>query len=211
MNKIYLEIAKLTDKFRTMSYRLTTDENKINEAVQELMLYLLQANPQVIKKIYESDGIDGLTRYGAVALRRALTSKRSNFYYKYEKYYTHIDSSCFTTNYTSSNDELAHSFTNNVSVSSNHPDYTGDNNYYKSLSNIPNAEVDNAQLHKLEIIDKELDKLENWYDRELFKLYYYEGNTLDSLAKKTKISRNSLFTTIDKVRTILKNELNEDV
>ncbi len=92
MNKIYLEIAKLTDKFRTMSYRLTTDENKINEAVQELMLYLLQANPQVIKKIYESDGIDGLTRYGAVALRRALTSPRSNYYYKYKKYYTHIDS-----------------------------------------------------------------------------------------------------------------------
>ena len=194
MNKIYLEIAKLTDKFRTMSYRLTTDENKINEAVQELMLYLLQANPQVIKKIYESDGIDGLTRYGAVALRRALTSKRSNFYYKYEKYYTRIDS-----------------FTNNVSVSSNHLDYGNDNNYYKSLSNIPNEEVDNAQLHKLEIIDKELDKL-NWYDRELFKLYYYEeGSTLDSLAFKTKISRNSLFTTIDKVRTILKNELNEDV
>ena len=194
MNKIYLEIAKLTDKFRTMSYRLTTDENKINEAVQELMLYLLQANPQVIKKIYESDGVDGLTRYGAVALRRALTSKRSNFYYKYEKYYTRIDS-----------------FTNNVSVSSNHLDYGNDNNYYKSLSNIPNAEVDNAQLHKLEIIDKELDKL-NWYDRELFKLYYYEEkSTLDSLAFKTKISRNSLFTTIDKVRTILKNELNEDV
>jgi len=194
MNKIYLEIAKLTDKFRKMSYRLTTDENKINEAVQELMLYLLQANPQVIKKIYESDGIDGLTRYGAVALRRALTSKRSNFYYKYEKYYTRIDT-----------------FNNFVTFTNNHPDYTGDNNYYKNLSNIPNAEIDNAQLHKLEIIDKELDKLDNWYDRELFKLYYYEGNTLDSLAKKTKISRNSLFTTIDKVRTILKNELNEDV
>ena len=194
MNKIYLEIAKLTDKFRTMSYRLTKDENKINEAVQELMLYFMQMNPTTLKSIYDKDGVDGLTRYGAVALRRALTSKRSNFYYKYEKYYTRIDS-----------------FTNNVSVSSNHPDYTGDNNYYKSLSNIPNEEVDNVQLHKLEIIDKELDKLENWYDRELFKLYYYEGNTLDSLAKKTKISRNSLFTTIDKVRTILKNELNEDV
>jgi len=50
-----------------------------------------------------------------------------------------------------------------------------------------------------------------WYDREVFKLYYYKGNTLDSLAAKTKISRNSLFTTIDKVRTILKKELNEDV
>ena len=66
-------------------------------------------------------------------------------------------------------------------------------------------------VQKLEQIDRQLDKLESWYDRELFKLYYYEGNTLDSLAAKTKISRNSLYTTIDKVRTILKKELNEDV
>ena len=66
MNKIYNEIAKLTEKFRTMAYGLTTDENKINEAVQELMLYFLQANPDAIKKIYDNDGIEGLTRYGAV-------------------------------------------------------------------------------------------------------------------------------------------------
>jgi predicted DNA-binding protein YlxM (UPF0122 family) len=39
-------------------------------------------------------------------------------------------------------------------------------------------------------------------------LYYYEGNTLDKLAVKTRISRNSLFSTIDKVRQLLKKELN---
>jgi len=193
MNKIYLEIAKLTDKFRTMSYRLTTDENKINEAVQELMLYFMQMNPTTLKSIYDKDGVDGLTRYGAVALRRALTSKRSNFYYKYEKYYTHIDSSVFSSNTTDTNEYII-------------PD--GFN--YKDISNIPNEEVDNHKLMKLELIDKELDKLDSWYDRELFKLYY-SGETLDSLAAKTKISRNSLFTTIDKVRTIIKNNLNEDV
>ncbi len=194
MNKIYSEIAKLTDKFRTMAYGLTNDENKINEAVQELMLYFLQANPNVIRSIYEKDGILGITRYGAVALRRALTSKRSNFYYKYEKYYTHIDRSIHSTNDTGVDD---------FTVSGTY--------HYKDISNIPNQEIDNHKLIKLELIDKELDKLDNWYDRELFKLYYYEGNTLDSLAAKTKISRNSLFTTIDKVRTILKKELNEDV
>jgi DNA-directed RNA polymerase specialized sigma subunit len=194
MNKIYIEIAKLTDKFRTMAYGLTTDENKINEAVQELMLYFLQANPKVIRSIYEKDGILGITRYGAVALRRALTSKRSNFYYKYEKYYTHIDSSIYSTN------------------DSGVDDFTISGTYhYKDISNIPNEKVDSKSLIRLEQIDVELDKLENWYDRELFKLYYYEGNTLDSLAAKTKISRNSLFTTIDKVRTILKKELNEDI
>ena len=191
MNKIYTEIAKLTDKFRTMSYRLTTDENKINEAVQELMLYFMQMNPTTLKTIYDKDGVDGLTRYGAVALRRSLTSKRSSFYYKFDKYYTHIDN-----------------FTSTVTYDITE---TGEIIPSKHLYNLPNEEVDNSQLHKLEIIDQFLDKLDNWYDRELFKLYYYEGNTLDSLAKKTKISRNSLFTTIDKVRTILKNELNEDV
>ena len=193
MTEIYAEIAKLSDKFRTMAYGLTTDKNKIHEAVQELMLYLLQANPETIKKIYDNDGIEGITRYGAVALRRALTSTRSNFYYKYEKYYTHIDSSCFTTNYTSSNDELAYSFANN-----------------KNIANIPNEKVDNYQWTKLEEIDKALEDSEfTWYDKKVFELYYYEGNTLDSLAKKTSISRNSLFTTIDKVRTILKKKLND--
>ena len=90
MTEIYKEISKLTDKFRTMAYGLTTDENKVNEAVQELMLYFLSMNPETLKTIYDKDGIDGVTRYGAVALRRSLTSKRSNFYYKYDKYYTHI-------------------------------------------------------------------------------------------------------------------------
>ena len=116
MNDIYLEIAKLSGKFRAMAYGITTDEDKINEAVQELMLYLLQANPITIKKIYDNDGIEGITRYGAVALRRALTSKRSNFYYKYEKYYTHIDSSCFNTNYTMSSSDLAYNINSNKNI-----------------------------------------------------------------------------------------------
>tara|TARA_R100001594_G_scaffold116032_1_gene150959 strand:+ start:88 stop:264 length:177 start_codon:yes stop_codon:yes gene_type:complete len=58
MTDIYLEIAKLTNKFRKMAYGITTDQNRVNEAVQELMLYLLQANPDTIKKIYDSDGIE---------------------------------------------------------------------------------------------------------------------------------------------------------
>ena len=194
MNKIYVEISKLTDKFRTMAYGITTDENKINEAVQELMLYFLQMNPETLQSIYEKDGIDGVTRYGAVALRRALTSTRSNFYYKYEKYYTHIDSGIYNATQTDTNEY-----------------FIPFGCRYKDISNIPNEEISNYKINKLELIDKELDKLDSWYDRELFKLYYYEGNTLDSLADKTKISRNSLFTTIDKVRTILKKELNEDV
>ena len=91
MTEIYEEISKLSDKFRTMAYGLTSDENEVNESVQELMLYFLSMNQETLKAIYDKDGIDGVTRYGAVALRRALTSPRSNYYYKYKKYYTHID------------------------------------------------------------------------------------------------------------------------
>jgi DNA-directed RNA polymerase specialized sigma24 family protein len=193
MTNIYTEISKLTDKFRNMAYGITQDENKIHEAVQELMLYFLQMNKQTLSDIWDKDGVNGILRYGAVALRRALTSKRSNFYYKYEKYYTHLSSTIYSTNFTGFND------------------YKASRNYhYKDISNIPNEKVDHEKLNKLEKIDCVLDTL-HWYDAELFKLYYYEGNTLDSLATKTKISRNSLFTTIDKVRTIIKDELDENV
>lgn len=183
MNKIYNEISKLTDKFRTMAYGLTSDENEVDEAVQELMLYFLQMNPETLKAIYDKDGMLGITRYGAVALRRALTSTRSNFYYKYKKYYTHVQDF------------------SNVKID----DKVGHN---RNIENIPNQEYAN-QWKQLEKIDYTLDKDFTWYDKKVFELYYYESNTLDSLAKKTGISRNSLYTTIDKVRVLLKEKLNE--
>jgi len=180
MNKIYQEISSLSSKFRTMCYGLTQDEEAINDAVQELMLYYLQMNPDTLKGIWEKDGQDGLIRYGAVVLRRSLTSARSPFYYKYKKYYTHIQN-FYETNVTEGN--------------------------HKNLYNMPEV-IEEYKWTKLEEIDQVLDK-QTWYDKKVFELYY-SGETLDSLASKTGISRNSLFTTIDKVREILKKELNED-
>ena len=188
MENIYKEISKLSDKFRTMAYGLTTDENEVNESVQELMLYLLQMNPTTLKTIYDKDGIDGVTRYGAVALRRSLTSPRSNYYYKYKKYYTHLDSLTSAVTY----NEME----------------TGETIPSKHLYNLPNEITKDYQWTSLEKIDKALESF-SWYDTKVFQLYYHENNTLDSLAKKTGISRNSLFTTIDKVRVQLKYKLNE--
>ena len=184
MTDLYLEISKLSDKFRTMCYGITKDKEAIDDAVQELMMYFMQMNPDTLKSIWEKDGQEGIIRYGAVVLRRALTSPRSPFYYKYKKYYTNL-------------------------VGLNYNTSATQNNFHKSIYNIPEEKIDNYQWTKLEEIDKILDQ-QNWYDRKLFQLYYYEGNTLDSLAEKTRISRNSLFTTIDKVRAILKKELSED-
>lgn len=189
MNKIYNEIAQLSNKFKTMAYGITQDEDRINDAVQELMLYFMQMNPETLQKIYDRDGIIGITKYGAVALRRFLTSKRSSFYYKYDKYYKNL----VTPYKKNSTKGLRQAY-----------------NFNDSIYNLAEEIPDVLQYEKLEMIDSELDNL-YWYDKELFKLYYYEGNTLDSLAEKTKISRNSLFTTIDKVRKIIKKKVNENL
>tara|TARA_R100001530_G_scaffold133380_1_gene106692 strand:- start:418 stop:957 length:540 start_codon:yes stop_codon:yes gene_type:complete len=179
MTKIYIIISELSETFREMCYGLTQNKHDIDNAVQELMLYFLQMNPESLKSIYDKDGEKGLIRYGAVVLKRALTSPRSPFYYQYKKYYTHINS------YYTTNDTL---------------------NY--SLQNMPEKMERNYKQEKLEKIDKALDSV-YWYDKKVFELYYYEGNTLDSLAEKTGISRNSLFTTIDKVRQLIKEEVDE--
>ena len=136
MTEIYEEISKLSDKFRTMAYGLTADENEVNESVQELMLYLLQMNKATLSAIYEKDGIDGVTRYGAVALRRALTSPRSNYYYKYKKYYTHIDSLTSAVTY----DEME----------------SGETIPSKHLYNLPNEITSCYQWTSLEKIDSAL-------------------------------------------------------
>ena len=187
MKKIYKIIADLRKDFVKMTYGLTNDKNEVDEVVQELMLYFLQMNPETLKGIYDKDGEKGLIKYGAVVIKRSLHSKNSPYYYKYRKYYTQLDSIA---------SDITYDITEN-----------GELTNPKNLYNIPN-EVNEYKYKKLEQIDKELDCI-YWYDRELFKLYYYETNTLDSLAKKTGISRNSLFITIDNVRKLLKEKLNE--
>ena len=182
MTEIYAEISKLSSFFRKMCYGITQDEEAINDACQEMFLYFLQMNPETLKNIYEKDGLKGIKGYGAVVLRRSLTSVRSPFYYKYKKYYTHIQNYYET-------------------------DFTYISGTYKNIENMPEV-IEEYKCERLEEIDKVLDK-QTWYDKKVFELYY-SGETLDSLASKTGISRNSLFTTIDKVREILKKELNED-
>jgi len=184
MNKIYQIVGDCRQTFVEMSYTYSQDINEIEETVGELMLYFLQMNPDTLRSIYEKDGKKGIISYGAVVLRRSFTSPRSPYYYKYKKYYTHIDSR--SSNITYDNSDVYHK---------------------KHLYNIPNSE-EYQQWQKLELIDQALDDF-YWYDRDVFKLYYYEGNTLSGLAKKTGISRNSLFTTIDKVREQLKDLLDE--
>jgi len=180
MNDIYNILAKLLPKYEDIAGLYTKDKNEIDDSVQELMLYFMQMNVQILKDIYAKDGEQGLLKYGAVALKRALTSKRSAYYYKYKKYYANLINLSYKTT-------------------------TTQKNFHKSIYNIAQEVEENIKEQKIQKIEAELSKL-HWYDAKVFQLYY-EGHTLDSLAKETKISRNSLYTTIDKVRTILKKEL----
>ena len=139
-------------------------------------------NNDTLRKVYDNDKEEGLLKFGNVVLKRSLTSKYSRYYYKYKTYYRNLKD----INYVAS-----------VADNTN-----------KSLANYPEEIEENPKWNKLQTIENALKNV-YWYDKKIFELYYYEGNTLDSLAKKTGISRNSLFTTIDKVRELIKDKIND--
>jgi len=178
IKKIYIIVGDLKQRFKGIAGQYCKQQHEIEDAVQILMLYFLQCNPETLKDIYKKDGEDGLIKYGAVAIRRMFTSPRSEYYYTYKKYYK------------------LHS--------------TKDEEELIKMTDLKYETSNNTWVY-FELIDKELDQL-YWYDREIYKLYYNVENkeTLDTLAKKTGISRNSLFTTIDNVRKTLKEKLTDE-
>ena len=92
MTEIYLEISKLTDKFRTMAYGLINDKNKIHEAVQELMLYFMQMNPKTLKAIYDKDGIDEEKLAYVMEIKNTKRGRISEYLDKYPNAeYPHVE------------------------------------------------------------------------------------------------------------------------
>ena len=189
IDKIYKLIADNRYRFVAIASRYTEDKNTIDNVVQEQMLYFMQMTKQTLIDIYEKDGLEGIVKYGAVAIHRALTSTRSRYYYLYRKYYKNLSNKHYTLNQ-NYNYDIKYSFD-------------------VSIYNIPYPEEPEYKEQVLQKIQDELGKF-YWYDRKVIELYY-SGHTLDSLAEKTGISRNSLFSTIKKVRTKLKEILNSEV
>mgnify|MGYP003132696119 CR=1 FL=1 len=178
IKKIYIIIGNLRDVFMGISSQYTKNKYESEDAVQMLMLYFLRMNPTTLSVIYERDGEKGLIKYGAVALRRSFTSPRSEYYYTYKKHGVYIEN----------NEKQGYCSGEKIKLNLDGYKETHTWEYFEK-------------------IDLALDEL-YWYDREIYKLYYNpDGETLDTLAKKTGISRNSLFTTIDNVRKHLKKVL----
>jgi len=173
MNNIQKILADERIRLEEMCRLYETDTNRIDDIIQETYLVLLEMNQDMLNKIYNTDGINGLMKYCHIIIRRFCCYTKNKFYYKYNKYYERVSTT-------------------------------------QDLSKITYRETDST------VTEKMLTELDNaveglyWYDREVLKLYYYEGHTLDSLAKKTGISRNSLFNTIDKVRKELKEVLSNE-
>tara|TARA_R100000781_G_C4056752_1_gene119623 strand:+ start:145 stop:651 length:507 start_codon:yes stop_codon:yes gene_type:complete len=58
---------------------------------------------------------------------------------------------------------------------------------------------------RLEWIENKLQDL-YWFDAELFRIYYRDSHSLNSLAKATRISRATIYKAIKNVKNYLKNE-----
>jgi hypothetical protein len=79
---------------------------------------------------------------------------------------------------------------------------------------IESISPDNTQSKKeeKEIVEKKLDWIEDklkdlyWFDVQCFKIYYMENHSLNTMAKATKINRNTLFKAINNVKKYLINE-----
>ena len=93
------------------------------------------------------------------------------------------------------------------------------NKYYEyhTTTTIESISADNADytIKDKELIEERLewveDKLKDcyWFDAQVFNIYYMENHSLNSFSKATGINRNTLFKSINNVKTYLKNEKNE--
>ena len=90
------------------------------------------------------------------------------------------------------------------------------NKYYEyhTTSTIEGITADNTEYtikDKIEI-EKRLEWVEEklkdcyWFDSEVFRVYYLEEHSLNSMAKATKINRNTLFKAINNVKKYLIKE-----
>mgnify|MGYP003649401392 CR=1 FL=1 len=71
--------------------------------------------------------------------------------------------------------------------------------------NITTEEYDIEKEKKLQWIDDKLIKC-HWFDAQVFKIYYKEKHSLNSLSKATKISRATIYKSIKRITKYLKNE-----
>ena len=61
---------------------------------------------------------------------------------------------------------------------------------------------------QLQFIDNQLNTI-HWFDAQVFKIYYFDNHSLNTMAKATRISRNTLYKSINIAKKHLKENLNK--
>ena len=90
------------------------------------------------------------------------------------------------------------------------------NKYYEyhTTTTIESISADNVDytIKEKELVEERLEWIEEklkdlyWFDAQVFKVYYLEEHSLNSMAKATKINRNTLFKAISNVKKYLIKE-----
>ena len=90
------------------------------------------------------------------------------------------------------------------------------NKYYEyhTTTTIESITADNTEynIKDKEEVEQKLDWIEDklkdlyWFDAELFRIYYRESHSLNSLSKATRISRATIYKAINNVKHYLINE-----
>ena len=83
--------------------------------------------------------------------------------------------------------------------------YDGIYIYSKEASSKERMKELELNEERLKWIDKKLEGL-NWFDVSVFKLYYKESFSLNSMSRATKINRSTLGKSIRYIKNFLKNE-----
>lgn len=175
-------ITKTYDKLYNVALQVS-NEKDAKELLHECLLVLLEYKEKGKADKLKELNTKSILFFVSRIMVNMYHSNTSRYYYKYRKFYKHIV------------------------IGKDRDSINAD----KFIFN--NKEGKEMIEKKLEFIDRTLNTL-YWYDRELFKLYYFgekDGRrySLTSLAKKTGISRNSIFNTIKNVKETIKNKLKD--
>ena len=83
-----------------------------------------------------------------------------------------------------------------------------------TIDNKPDEEYDlyrDENIERLlELVDKTLSDEMTWFDSKLFVTYIEEDHSIQSLHNATKISKNAIFTSLRKTKTLIKQKAQDE-
>ena len=178
------------NKLKQASKNITKCHDDHEELLHECLVVLIEKGEKFVTELKENNA---LQFYCVRIMLNMWNSSTSQYHYKFRFQKKYIF-------------ELFSEYQNEKMAEKNHLTPS----IQEVREKLHNDFLDNA----VDTMHEVLDEL-YWYDRELFKLYKFGSNngkrwTLNTLAKKTGISRTSIFDTTNKVMKYLDKRMKEE-